>query len=486
MTKPTPATATREITALSARDLSRAIHDRKLSCTEVMTACLDQIEALNPAVNAIVSLRPRAVLMIEAATADAELAAGRSRGWLHGIPQAPKDLTATAGIATTFGYRGLHDSQPHADSILVERLRGAGAILIGKTNTPEFGLGSHTYNSLFGTTLNAWDQSRSAGGSSGGAAVALALDMLPVADGSDMMGSLRNPAGWNNVYGLRPSAGLVPLGPAPEIFFGQLSTEGPMARNIADLAMLLSTLAGHDPRAPQSLSGDGAEFARPLGHDIAGARIGWLGDLDGYLPTEPGVLETCEAALGILTALGCHVELARIPFRVERLWHIWVTLRGFLVAGSLGALYDNPRDRDLLKPEAIWEIETGRALTGTQIHAASTARSSWYQALLAMFQRYDYLVLPTAQTFPFDADLHWPGNIAGRAMDTYHRWMEVVIGPSLAGVPVLAVPAGFGPEGLPMGLQIIARPRTDRALLELGQAYDLAQDFTARKSPLLS
>ncbi len=477
---------TDDATILSATELSAAIRARRLSCTEVMEAYLDRIGALNPQINAILYLRPRAELIAEARTADAELAAGRYRGWMHGMPHAVKDLAEVSGLPTSWGSRAWRDHRSHVDALHVARIRAAGAIFVGKTNTPEFGLGSHTTNALHGPTRNPWNHAKSAGGSSGGAGAAHGARLVPVADGSDMMGSLRNPAGWNNVYGLRPSAGLVPLGPAPEIFFGQLSTEGPMARNIADLAMLLSTLAGHDPRAPQSLSGDGAEFARPLGHDIAGARIGWLGDLDGYLPTEPGVLETCEAALGILTALGCHVELARIPFRVERLWHIWVTLRGFLVAGSLGALYDNPRDRDLLKPEAIWEIETGRALTGTQIHAASTARSSWYQALLAMFQRYDYLVLPTAQTFPFDADLHWPGNIAGRAMDTYHRWMEVVIGPSLAGVPVLAVPAGFGPEGLPMGLQIIARPRTDRALLELGQAYDLAQDFTARKSPLLS
>ncbi len=503
MTQPTPAPtpvppATRQITALSARDLSRAIHDRRLSCAEVMAAYLSQIAALNPAVNAIVSLRPSEDLLAEAGAADAELAAGRSRGWLHGIPQAPKDLTATAGLATTFGFRGLQDSLPPADSILVERTRAAGAILIGKTNTPEFGLGSHTYNALFGTTLNAWDPRRSAGGSSGGAAVALALDMLPVADGSDMMGSLRNPAGWNNVYGMRPSVGRVPMGPAPEIFYSQLSTEGPMARNVADLAMLLATQAGHDPRAPQSLPGDGAEFAAPLGAGITGARIGWLGDFDGYLPTEPGVLDTCEAALGILTALGCHVEPARTPFRVERLWRTWVTLRSFLIAGSLGALYDSPENRALLKPEAIWEIETGRALSGTQIHAASTTRSGWYQALLALFQRYDYLVLPSAQVFPFDAGLHWPGDIAGRPMDSYHRWMEVVIPASLASLPVLTVPAGFGPAGqsagqsgglsagLPIGLQIIGRPRADRALLELGHAYDLAQGFTALKSPLLS
>lgn len=472
------------ITALSARALSAAIHARKLSCAEVMTAFLDRIEALNPQVNALISVRPRDALLAEAARADAELAAGRSRGWLHGIPQAPKDLTATRDIPTTKGYRGLHAHLPPEDSVIVERLRATGAILIGKTNTPEFGLGSHTYNALFGITRNAWDRTRSAGGSSGGTAVALALEMLPVADGSDMMGSLRNPAGWNNIYGLRPTAGLVPMAPQPELFFNQLSTEGPMARNVADLAMLLSVQAGHDPRAPLSLAGDGQEFAAPLGRDVTGTRIGWLGDLDGHLATEPGVLETCQQGLDILTGLGCHIEPAQTGFNMDRLWSAWVTLRAFLVSGSMGALYDEPRARELLKPEAIWEIESGRTLTGPQVYAASTTRSAWYQALLGLFSRYDYLVLPTAQVFPFEATLHWPSEIAGRTMDSYHRWMEVVIPATLAGAPALAVPSGFGPGGLPMGLQIIAAPGRDRALLELGHAYDRAQPFTARKPSL--
>lgn len=473
------------ITDLSALALSRAIHDRRLSCVAVMAAYLDRIEALNPRLNAIVSLRPRAALLAEAALADDELAAGRSRGWLHGIPQAPKDLTATSDIPTTMGFRGLADHRPRADSVLVARTRAAGAILIGKTNTPEFGLGSHTYNAVFGTTLNAWDQRLSAGGSSGGAAVALAARLLPVADGSDMMGSLRNPAGWNNVYGFRPSMGRVPGGPtAPEVFLQQLSQEGPMARNVADLAMLLSTEAGYDPRMPLSLEGDGTEFAAPLAGQAKGLRIGWLGDLGGHLPMAPGVLETCEAALGIFARMGCTVAPVRTGFDMDRLWQAWVTLRSFLVSGAMAPLYENTGARDLLKPEAIWEIETGRALSGAQIFAASAIRSAWYQEMLRLFDSHDVLALPTAQVFPFDAAEHWPKEIAGRRMDTYHRWMEVVIPGSMAGLPVLAVPAGFGPQGLPMGLQLMGRPRADRALLDLGHAYDLAQDFTARRPDL--
>lgn len=474
-----------DITALSALDLSRAIQDRKLSCVEVMTAYLDRIDLLNPKVNAIVSLRPRDALLAEAAGADDELAAGQSRGWLHGIPQAPKDLTATSDIVTTMGFRGLAENLPKMDSALVQRTRAAGAILIGKTNTPEFGLGSHTYNELFGTTGNAYDPTRSAGGSSGGAAAALATHMLPVADGSDMMGSLRNPAGWNNVYGFRPSMGRVPFGPTSEVFYQQLGYEGPMARNVADLAMLLSTQAGYDPRMPLSLAGDGSEFATPLTDDAKGKRIGWMGNLGGYLPMEPGVLETCEAALKTFEAMGCHVEPVQPDFAMDQLWQAWVTLRSFLVSGGMAGLYDSPQARALLKPEAIWEIETGRALTSGQIFAASVTRSAWYQEMLRLFESYDYLVLPTAQIFPFDAREHWPKEIAGTQMDTYHRWMEVVIPGSMAGIPVLAVPAGFSATGLPMGLQIMAAPRADRAVLDFGHAYDLVQDFTARQSPLL-
>lgn len=474
-----------DVTALTARDLSRAIHARELSCVEVMTAYLDRIEAVNPKVNAIVSLRPRDVLLSEAAQADADLAAGRDRGWLHGVPQALKDLTATVGIATTLGSPILAANMPKADSILVERTRAAGAILIGKTNTPEFGLGSHTYNPLFGTTLNAFDQLLSAGGSSGGAAVALATHMLPVADGSDMMGSLRNPAGWNNVFGFRPSMGRVPFGPTVETFFQQLGYEGPMGRTVADVAMLLSTQAGYDPRTPLSLDGTGAAFAGPLDRDFRGARIGWLGDLGGHLPMEAGVLETCEAALANFETLGCTVEPVTPDFAMADLWTAWVTLRSFLVSGGMGPLYDNPKTRGLLKPEAVWEIETGRGLSGTDVFRASAIRSAWYQTVLGLHETYDFLVLPTAQIFPFDAAQHWPKIVAGREMDTYHRWMEVVIPGSMAGVPVLAVPAGFGPAGLPIGLQVMAPPRADLAALQLGHAYEQAQDYTARLSPLI-
>lgn len=463
---------------LDALALSRAIHDRALSCRELMQATLARIAQRNPAVNAIVSLQPEDRLLAEADAADAALVAGRSRGWLHGIPQAPKDLAASAGIPTTMGSPLLRGQVPTHDAIVVARARAAGAILVGKTNTPEFGLGSHTYNTVFGTTGNAYDPTRSAGGSSGGAAVALALRMLAVADGSDMMGSLRNPAAWNQVYGLRPSLGRVPYGPAPDAFYAQLGTEGPMARTVADLAALLVTQSGADPRAPLSLGEAPAALAPPFDADVRGRRIGWLGDLDGALATEPGVMAACEAALRTFESLGCTVEPVRPDFAPERVWAAWCTLRGFHVAGSLGAIHARPAARAQLKPEAVWEVEQGLALSAMDVHRASVERTAWLNALLALFERVDVLVLPAAQCFPFDARLTWPREVGGRAMDTYHRWMEVVIGPSLAGLPVLAVPAGFGVDAIgregPVGLQCVGRPRGERALLELGTAWEAA------------
>jgi amidase len=476
----------RDLVALSATALSAAIHRRDVSCREVMQAHLAQIERLNPRVNALVSLQPPDDLLRQADARDAQLARGESMGWMHGFPQAPKDLAATAGIATTMGYRGLADHVPAHDAIVVERVRKAGAILIGKSNTPEFGLGSHTYNALFGVTRNAWDPRLSAGGSSGGAAAALALDMLPVADGSDMMGSLRNPAGWHNIYGLRPSMGRVPSAPADELFFQQLGCEGPMGRSAEDVARLLSVQAGYDARAPLSLGDDPALFAAPLARDFEGTRVGWLGDYGGYLPMDEGVLPLCEAALRYFADIGCAVEPARPDFELQRLWSAWLALRSFLVAGKLAPLYADAARRGLLKPEAVWEIEQGQRVSTHEVYRASCDRSAWYEALRALFERHDFLVLPSAQVFPFDAELDWPKRVGGRRMDTYHRWMEVVIGGTLAGLPVISVPAGFNAQGLPMGLQIIGRPRADLALLQLAHAWQQATPFGRRRPALLN
>ncbi len=474
-----------EIVEWSALELSSAIAGKKVSCKEVMQAYLAQIARLNPKVNAIVSLQDADGLLKQATERDAQLAAGQRMGWMHGFPQAPKDLANTAGITTTQGSPILKNNVPKTDAIIVERARKAGAILIGKTNTPEFGLGSHTYNNVFGTTLNAYDQTRSAGGSSGGAAVSLALRMLPVADGSDMMGSLRNPGGWNNVFGFRPSYGRVPFGPSSEVFYQQLGYEGPMGRSVQDLAMLLSTQAGYDRRMPLSIAQDPAMFTQPLKRDFKGARIAWLGDFNGYLPTEPGVMDVCQSALKHFETLGCTVDAVQPDYSPAKLWQTWLTLRGFLIAGIAGGLYANPALRAQMKPEAVWEVENGLKLTAADVYKASTDRSAWYQALDALFRKYDFVVLPSAQVFPFDAKLAWPKEVNGKAMDTYHRWMEVVVPGTLAGVPVLNVPAGFSASGLPMGLQIMGPAQADLAVLQIGHAYEQVCGYAKRRSSLL-
>jgi amidase len=463
-----------DIVMLDAVALSAAIHARRVSCVEVMRAYLDHIDRHNPAVNAIISRVDADALMAEAAERDAQLARGESMGWMHGFPHAVKDTAVSRGIRSTLGSPILRDFVPAADGLMVSRLRAAGAVFIGKTNVPEFGLGSHATNPVFGPTRNPYDHSRSAGGSSGGAAAALALRMVPVADGSDFGGSLRNPAGWNNVFGFRPTPGRIPGDPAGELFVQQLATEGPMARNVADLAMLLAVQAGPDRRVPLSLPEPGAIFAAPPARDARGLRVGWLGDLGG-LPMEPGILETCEAALRALADAGAAVEPASLSMSREAIWEIWLAHRHWLIAGRLLDLYADPAKRALLKQDAVWEIEGGLTLSALDIYKASAGRSALHRAFVAAFERFDALALPTAQLFPFDVELPWPREIAGTPMDTYHRWMEVTFPATLAGCPVAAVPAGFGgAHDLPIGLQLIAPRGQDLALLQFAHAYEQA------------
>lgn len=467
-----------DITSLSATALSAAIHAGKVSCKVVMEAYLARIDALNPKINAIVSLRDASELLAEAEAADRALADGHSRGWLHGIPFAIKDLSEAKGIRCTYGSKIYCDFVPDFDDIHVERIRAAGAIIIGKTNAPEMGLGSHTYNEVFGATRNPYDLSKSAGGSSGGAAAALAARLVPIADGSDMMGSLRNPAAFNNVVGFRPSFGRVPsLG--GELYLGQHAVNGPMGRSVADVAALLATQAGFDPRDPLSLPTEDLLSGGP--RDFNGSRIGWLGDYGGHLPFEAGVLELCRETLEIFRSLGASVSDVASGFDMDRLWWGWRVYRNFLVAGGQGADYAIPDKRSLMKPAMIWEIENGLGHSAADVLTASAIRSDWYRYISGLFDEFDFLVLPSAQVFPFDVTLDWPKEIGGKAMDTYHRWMEVVIGPTMAGLPVAAMPAGFGATGLPAGIQIIGRPRADRDVLAMAAAYEAQVDWLGRE-----
>ena len=473
-----------DITDLTAHALSRAIRAGEVSCREVMAATLARIDAVNPGVNAIVNLRGHEVLLREADERDAQLRRGATPegpiGWMHGMPQAIKDLSPTAGIATTLGSPLLRDFVPAHDGLMVQRMKAAGCIVIGKTNVPEFGLGSHTFNEVFGVTRNAYDPGKSAGGSSGGAAVALATRMLAVADGSDFMGSLRNPAAWNNVFGMRPSYGRVPLWPAPDAWVSQMGTEGPMARTVGDLAHLLAVQAGYDARVPLSLDDDPIDPLGLDGLDARSVRIGWLGDLAGYLALEPGIRECCEGALVRLQALGCAVEPLRAHFDPSEVWQAWLVWRRWLVAARIAPFLAAAGNRARIKPEALWEYDEARGLGAAEVLAASAGRTRFYQHMLSHFEDCDFLALPCAQVWPFDAVLRWPREIAGRAMDTYHSWMEVAIYATFAGLPCISVPAGFGPAGLPMGLQIIGPPRGDMAVLRIAHAYEaVAQEILA-------
>jgi amidase len=474
-----------DVVTLDAVGLSTAIRRRQVSCREVMDAFLDHIERLNPRVNAIVSLADRELLVRQAARRDAQLRRGRVLGWMHGFPQAVKDLSDAKGFRTTRGSPLFREGVADGDDLFVERIKAAGAIVIGKTNTPEFGLGSHTYNPVFGTTLNAYDQTKTAGGSSGGAAVALALRMLPVADGSDFGGSLRNPAAYNNVIGFRPSYGRVP-GAEGDLWINQLGVSGPMGRSVRDVAMLLATMAGPTRALPYSIEQDPERFTGRLERDFRGTRIAWLGDWDGYLPMEPGVLELCRRSFRRFEAIGCRVDEALPDYSPRALWErVWLPWRHWLSGGGLAALYDDPAKRALMKPEAIFEVEGFLRLTARDVHRASAARSDWYRAVLGLFQRYDFLMLPSAQVFPFDADLTWPREIAGRSMDTYHRWMEVVTPATLSGCPVIDVPVGFTRAGLPMGMQIIGRMHGERSVLQLAHAYEQETRWVKRRPPPL-
>jgi amidase len=466
-----PEALTRQSAAQTLTDLSAG----RLSAAELMRATLDRIAQVNGPLNAIVALRDPQDLMAEARAADHATDRVANRGPLHGLPIAVKDLVNVAGIVSSQGSPLFAGHVPVVDDLIAARMRAAGAILIGKTNTPEFGLGSHTFNQVYGVTRNPYDLCRSCGGSSGGAAVALASGMVALADGSDMMGSLRNPAAWNNVYGFRPSWGRVPSDPVGETFLHQLATPGPMARSPEDLAILLDVISGPDPRVPHGHECGPVSPLRPA--DTRGIRIGWLDDWGGAFAMEPGIRDTAGAALGVLEGLGCHVQALAPPFSADSMWESWVALRSWAVAARLAQFMDC---QDSLKDTVIREVNNGLALSAMDVQRASEIRSDWFRRATALFQDYDALVLPAAQVWPFDAEIAYPREIAGQKMDSYHRWMQVVLPVSLIGLPCLAAPAGFGAQGLPMGVQIFGPRGSDAALLALGAAYHAATGWPQR------
>ncbi|MGT2486899.1 amidase [Methylobacterium oryzae CBMB20] len=472
------------ITAMGAVDLAAAIRGRIVSCAEVMRAYLERIHRINPRVNALVGLADDAALLREAEAADAALARGDDVGPLHGFPLAVKDLDPVRGLRFTQGSPIFADRVADTDSIMVTRLRAAGAIFIGKTNIPEFGLGSHSFNPVYGATGNAYDPDKTGGGSSGGAAVAVALRMQPVADGSDHAGSLRNPPAFNNCYGLRPSWGRIPA-EAKDVFSPNLGVLGAIGRTPGDIGLMLSVLAGYDPRCPNAIRQDPSAFASPLARDFRGTRIAWLGDCGGQIPFDRGVLDVGRAALATFAEIGCIVEEATPRYDMERLWEDWLVLRALTVAANLRPFYDEPRHRALLKPEAAWEVERGwrsaptgssrrwrGAPAGTRPCAASWRPTTTWSCRAPRSSR---------STRPC-AGLE---TVGGHAMDTYHRWMQITIPATMSGLPALAVPAGFGEAGLPTGIQIVGPNHGELACLQLGAAYDAASSWGRRFPPPL-
>lgn len=433
---------------------------------------------MNPTVNAIVAQLDDGACLALAEAADRRSRTMDSLPPLHGLPIAFKDLEPAVGFPHTRGSPIFTHDRPDADSVLVERLRRAGVIPIGKTNVPEFGMGSHTYNDVYGTTRNPYDPTKSAGGSSGGAAVALATGMLPIADGSDLGGSLRNPGNFNNVVGMRPTVGLVPVAPTPFPFLGFL-VNGPLARTVSDAAFLLSVMAGADARDPACYPSNPSSFLGALERDFRGTRIAWCPDLGG-LPLDPRVRTVLAAQRAIFESLGCVVDDACPDLSGAD--SVFLTIRAFRTGAMYGPLLDAHRAQ--IKPEAIAEIETGRALSGSAVAEALVQHGELLERMRRFEQTYEFTVCAVNQVPPFDASLSWPRAIDGVAMEHYVAWMKSAYWISTTFRPAISVPAGFTPEGLPVGIQIVGRHRQDFAALQLAYAFEQATGVGRRRPPL--
>jgi amidase len=454
-----------DICFATATELVERIRNKELSCVEVMQAHLDQIDRVNPKVNAIVTLLAERGLE-SAQAADAQLSRGEQVGVLHGLPVAHKDLVSTKGIRTTYGSPIYKDNVPDVDGLIIERLRNAGALTIGKTNTPEFGAGSQTFNEVFGATVNPYDTSKTCGGSSGGAAVSLACGMLPIADGSDTGGSLRNPANYNNVVGFRTTAGRVPVWPTDAGWY-PLAVQGPMARTVEDVALMLSAIAGPDARSPISLTDPGSSFRQDLGRDFKGVKVAWSPDL-GEFPVDPRVTAVLDSKRHVFEDLGCIVENAHPDFsdadECFKVWRAW----GFAIkfAPMLA------EHREQIKDTVIWNTEEGMKLTGPQIGEAETKRTALYHRVREFLEDYEYLVLPVSQVPPFDVNQKFIDEIDGVKMDTYIDWMKSCYYITVTGLPAISVPCGFTPDGLPVGIQIVGRHLSEISVLQIAHAFE--------------
>ena len=471
--------AQQEIIYTPARLLVERMRAGSLSARQVMTAFLERIEQCNPEVNAICTLLPREQALKLADDADQAVLSGAATGPLHGLPIAIKDLSDTQGMRTTLGSPIFADNVPTQDSLLAQRLKQAGVLVIGKTNTPEFGAGSQTFNTLFGVTRNPYNLDKTAGGSSGGAAAAVACGMLPLADGSDMGGSLRNPAAFCNVVGFRPSLGRVPLWPNQMAWQSRLGVEGPLARDVEDCALLLSVLAGPDARDPYSLQERGEQFRNGLPQDFRGSRIAWTSDL-GLLPVASEVIKVCEDALPVLEA--CGVEVTAAHPQLDGAMDVFKTLRAAWFAEVCGPLLK--QQRHLMKDTVISNIEAGQTLHAKDLTRAEALRTRLYQRMLKFFQSYDFLALPSTQVQPFDCAVEWVREIEGYPLPDYIDWMSICCIISIFGLPAISVPAGFTSDGLPVGLQLVGPPQADAAVLGAARVFEQATACGERRPRL--
>ncbi|MCY4465206.1 MAG: amidase [Chloroflexi bacterium] len=467
-----------ELIWLTATEQAELIRRREVSALELLREHLAQIEAVNPQLNAIVTYLPELALEL-AQAADAKQARGEELGVLHGLPIAHKDLFETAGIRTTMGSPVFADYVPESDDLIIARLKAAGCVTLGKTNVPEFGAGSHTFNPVFGATKNPYDLARTCGGSSGGAAVALAAGMLPIADGSDMGGSLRNPASFNNVVGLRPTPGRVPRYPKADAW-STLSVDGPMGRTVQDVALMMGAIAGYDARSPISLTEPATSFARDLQRDFHDTRIAWSPDL-GCLPVDGHVIETIEAQLPAFADIGIAVENAHPDF--SDAYEIFQTLRAWSFELSFAEHFAQFGEKSF-KETIRWNAAQGRQLRAAQISRAQVKRSELFHRAREFLDIYDCLLLPTAQVPPFPIEQDYPREINGETMRTYIDWMMSCAFITVTGLPAISVPCGFTRDGLPVGLQMVGRPRGDFALLQLAYAFQEATRFYLRRPPL--
>jgi amidase len=461
-----------------ATELAGMLRAREISARELLDAHLDRIERHNPSLNAIVTLdAPGAREAADAA--DAALAAGEDVGPLHGLPIAHKDTHATGGMRTTWGSPLHAQDVPLRDELIVARYRAAGAIRVGKTNVPEFAAGSHTFNPVFGASHNPYRHGRSVGGSSGGAAAALAAGLVPLADGSDMGGSLRNPAGFCNVVGFRPTPGRVPSWPT-SMGWSQLSVQGPMGRTVADVALQMSVIAAPDARVPISLSDDASVFAADLPTSLAGLRVAWAPDLGGRVTVDPAITAVLASVGGVFEGLGASVEEACPDLSDAD--DVFGTLRAWIFDTNFSEIAR--RSPEKVKESIRWNAEMGAKLTGADLARAEQQHTKLYERMVAFFERYDVLLAPTTQVLPFPVELEYPTEIGGVPQDNYLEWMRSCTIISATGCPALSVPGGFTDDGLPVGLQIVGAPRADRRVLEVGHAFEQATRFGERRPPL--